>query len=273
MNAECAPTTIKNDVIGWVRLQLNQVFVVPTIADPTTPSHTKMESSKNTGKKLGPTIGGHRTSRAKKSQIVEPQEQCASRLGPSIHQDDKRNESLVPHPRVRDTSAQLASRVLPETPQRKKRLRGQQQVVLSAAQEPTVESSNALQKRVGNNPYMPIPKTRPRKVAPALLSTPIALAQDDYDRIKREIDNLRAELKHAPTEFHARQLLNLHKALIKNSIANFRQKHVVNSHSAKMNGLYRQLVEALERCRWRKPAKGNSGSVMLGGLWGSGLRS
>lgn len=275
LQANGASPSIKEDIVKWVRMQHARVFAdaqehLENVATPgfTTRSNQNPQVASSAGprRKTIEANGTKNKSRGKHSP-VERQSPAPSRsLGAPINNDGAHN-------RQRNSQARPESKLA--------RARGGwQENPSTVVKSPTSDQVTlarakvlAPAKPVGNNPYMSVPQVKKRSLVRVSLSTPQALILQDFEKIKRELDNLRAQVKYAPTKYHADRILKPREALLKNDIAGFRAKHVANSGSAENRKQYTELQKLLERCRWSEPRKGNSGSVILAGQWGSGRRA
>lgn len=237
-----ASAEIKRDIIAWVGLQRSQTFVVSDVSTPETS-----------------VVGQQDTSNAEAYESRKSADQSsppAKGKQHSVVQDRVAIGKAKPTVKAQKTGGTLS------------KVQNQGRGPTRTVSIPVVEPPKSL----GNNPFMPVTRSRPTRVVYAGSTTPRAQAVADFENVKRKLMDLRAQLKHTASEYHARQILKERAELLKNDIARFRAKHVANSGSPENRKNYSDLQRLFEQCRWRPPRKGNSGSVLSGGLPSHGTR-
>ncbi|NKG22005.1 hypothetical protein [Paeniglutamicibacter terrestris] len=238
-----APAEIKRDIIAWVGLQGSQTFI---ISDISTPEKT--------------VVGQQNRIKAEASDSRK-----SAQNQPSRHAKEQRKGLAQGQIAIGKANPKVKARQTGETISKVQiKGRGTTRTVSTPVVEPL--------KSTGNNPFMPVTRRRPARVTNAGSSTPNAQAVGDFENVKRKLMDLRAQLKHTASEYHARQILKERAQLLKNDIARFRAKHVANSGSPENRKNYMELERLFGQCRWRPPRKGNSGSVLSGGLPSHGTR-
>jgi hypothetical protein len=238
-----ASAEIKRDIIAWVGLQGSQTFLV---SDVSTPEKTVVDQ---TNRSNAEAPNSRKSTQNPPSQPAQEQRKIVAQGQIAIGK-------AKPKVKAQQTGGIVS------------KIQIQGRGTTRAVSTPVVE----LPKSVGNNPFMPVTRSRPARVTYASSTTPYAQAVADFENVKRKLMDLRAQLKHTASEYHARQILKERAELLKNDIARFRAKHVANSGSPENRKNYIELQRLFGQCRWRTPRKGNSGSVLSGGLPSHGTR-
>ncbi|MFL4476757.1 hypothetical protein ACIPUB_00590 [Paeniglutamicibacter sp. ORCA_105] len=238
-----ASAEIKRDIIAWVRLQGSQTFLVSDVSTPETT-----------------VVGQQNRSNAEPSNSRKSAQNQPS-------QPAKEQRKSVVQGKIAIGKAKPKVKA-PQTGETISKVQIQGRGTTRTVSTPVVEPPTS----VGNNPFMPVTRSRPARVTYAGSTTPYAQAVADFENVKRKLMDLRAQLKHTASEYHARQILKERAELLKNDIARFRAKHVANGGSPENRKNYIELQRLFAQCRWRPPRKGNSGSVLSGGLPSHGTR-